>query len=136
MKVTAKTHQFDPPDGIYIKLDLTKARKHPYTTTREHRYVSHMFSLIVPEGFGFDLASVPSMLLWLFSPYGRHQRAAMYHDWAYYSQPCTRFEADSLFRAIMHKYEVNSFKAFLMYYTVRLCGWYLWKQHSERIANG
>jgi len=126
-------HQFEPPEGIYLLFDAQTDRKSPYVTTREHTYTSGIMTLTVPAGFRYDMASIPTWLLWLFDPRGRHQRAAMYHDCGYKHQLCTRFEADALFRAIMAADGVPKWRLLAMYWAVRMFGERSWKSNRKRI---
>lgn len=89
----------------------------------------------VPVGFHTDLASIPRPLT-LFQPtYGRVNRAAILHDWAYYTRgrvhpefSMTRKEADQLFYKVLVTDGVAKWRAWTMYQAVRLSptNWRKW----------
>jgi hypothetical protein len=78
-------------------------------------------SVIVPEGFVTDLASVPRILWAIFPPFGRYTEAAVVHDYLYRIE-ADRKEADKEFYYIMRDEGVKKWKAKLMYWAVRLFG--------------
>ena len=78
----------------------------------------------VPEGFRTDLASVPRLLWPIFAVAGRWSAAAILHDYLYSLPGCSRFLADALFREAMHSLDVPLWRRAIMYYAVRLFGWW------------
>jgi hypothetical protein len=78
---------------------------------------------VVPAGFVTDLASVPRVLWRLFPSSGRHNEAAVVHDWLYNCGTCSRFLADAIFREGMIALGVPKWKAWLMFMAVRAFGW-------------
>lgn len=136
MKVKVFAHQFQPPDGIYAKREYPATdRQRPFVTTCRHQYCSPLLGgVVVPEGFRLDFASVPTWLLWLYPPDGSHQRAALFHDWLYQRQNCSRFEADALFRAIMLHDGVPRWRRLSLYGAVRAFGGRAWRANRRPLG--
>lgn len=84
--------------------------------------------IVVPKGFVTDFASIPQTLWSLgLSPYGRYSRAAVVHDYLYWSQGCTRDQSDRLLVLAMKESDVSGFDEFLVYQGVSIGGeepWY------------
>jgi hypothetical protein len=70
-----------------------------------------------------DLASVPRPF-WIFTggKTGRHQPAAVCHDYAYRKGLMTREQCDQMFYDIMLQYGTSKFRAWIMWKGVRLGG--------------
>lgn len=91
--------------------------------------------IIVPEGFEFDFASIPSALQWLYpktgcsgSPYGI---AALIHDWLYCHRKIegvsiTREQADDMFYEVARYCGCTWWTASRMYRWIRIAGWIVW----------
>lgn len=124
------TYKFDPPEGVYVLFDPHTNKRSPFVTTRAHSYRSLVLSITIHSGFRCNFASVPWFLMWLFSPLGLHQRAALFHDYCYAVHPCSRFTADSIFRSILKNDGVSRWRRCLLYYGVRLFGKRAW--HKTR----
>jgi hypothetical protein len=91
-------------------------------------------SIFVPAGFVTDLASIPKQL-WSsgLTPTGQYSRAAIIHDYLYWSQKCTRAQADRLLVIAMKESKVGAFDAAVIYEGVHVGGKSAWKQNaSER----
>lgn len=91
----------------------------------------------IPHGFIHDLASIPRGLNLLFRKHGNHTRAAILHDWCYYMQgqvtakiKLTRLESDELFLLAMKECGVGYLKRHMMYYAVRLGGYFAWSNKN------
>ena len=90
----------------------------PFTVTIDH------FILKVPEDFDTDLASIPQWL-WMFIAPGRSDfiAPAILHDYLYSCHSgFTRKEVDNVFLNALIRNGVSKFRAYQMYYTVRLFG--------------
>lgn len=95
--------------------------------------------ITVPEGFEFDLASIPRALWWLISPFELSIAAPLLHDFLYQHKgdppsgsivpPRTysRKEADDLFRTVMEQEGVPAWRRSLAYAGVRAFGWLGWR---------
>ena len=88
---------------------------------------------IIPAGFVTDFASVPRCFWFILPPMGRYGKAALLHDWLYYTKYLPRSEADRVFLEVMLMMGVRSWKAYVMYSAVRLFGWIKWK--SSNLSN-
>lgn len=94
--------------------------------------LNNKFTITVPKGFKTNLASSPRPLWFAISPSGKHNAAAVVHDWLYSEYNDTginRTLADKIFYRIMLECGVNKIKAKLMYYAVRNFGSVCW-QHK------
>lgn len=76
--------------------------------------------IVVPKGFGTDLASTPRILWPIFPPFGDYTEASVVHDYLCRTQQFTRKEGDIIFKEIMLKYNTKKWKANTMYSAVRM----------------
>ena len=92
--------------------------------------------VVIPRGFVTDFASIPQSLWSLgLSPHGQYSRAAVVHDYLYWSQGCSRAQADRLLLIAMKESKVDTFDEFLVYQGVETGGSGPWsKNESERNA--
>ena len=89
----------------------------------------------VPKGFVTDFASVPPRLRSLLSSTGPHGMPAVVHDFLYWSQACTKDQADHLFRLAMMDSEVSPRLREQLYTAVHVFGGRAWRSnHTERTA--
>ncbi len=80
---------------------------------------------VVPAGFRTDFASVPHALTWLVPRTGKHNRAAVLHDYlTRNSQLVTRKDADGIFLRVLRELGVGLVRRRLLYWGVRLA-WHL-----------
>ena len=86
----------------------------------------------VPAGFVSDGASVPKVL-WPFglTPYGTHGRAAVVHDYLYWSQVCSRKQADNIMLIAMKESGVNRLTQFILSAGVKLFGGPAWNENKR-----
>lgn len=90
----------------------------------------------VPAGFVTDYASIPSAFWGILGPHGRYGRAAVIHDYLYWSQTCTRAQADNLLMIAMRELGVRPSQRFAVYQGVHLAGGAAWRANRrERDAN-
>lgn len=91
----------------------------------------------VPKGFVTDFASIPQVL-WSFglSPNGPYSKAAIIHDYLYWTQLCSREQADNILMIAMKESEVSAFKRGLIWAGVRLGGSGAWKDDTAERAGG
>lgn len=119
---------FSPPD---IVLKFTPAREdRPWEVIGDHLFSTGHVTVTVPHGFRTDLASIPNALAFLYDPAGRHQQAAVFHDYLYATRKVRRFEADAIFRVAMIDSGVAKWRALTMYYAVRMFGWLAWGKRN------
>lgn len=84
-------------------------------------------NFVVPKDFETDLASVPHDLLAWAVGGGRGNAGAVLHDWLYrngyaHKQIYKREQADNLFYEAMLDCKVPKWRAWLMYWAVRMFG--------------
>ena len=97
-----------------------------FSTLRDYTFESRGKSITVPSGFTTDFASVPRGLWPLLPPLGKHSPAALVHDYLYDHRIGTRKEADKIFLDLMLKYSVPKWRAYVMYWGVRIGGKSWW----------
>ncbi len=87
----------------------------------------------VPAGFVTDFASIPQSL-WSFglSPNGRYSKAAIIHDYLYWSQTCTKEQSDNILFMAMKESDVGLTKATIIYDGVRLGGRPSWMANGDQ----
>jgi len=88
--------------------------------------------IVVPKGFVTDFASIPQAL-WSagLGPQGQYSRAALVHDYLYWSQGCTRDQSDRLLVIAMKESRVSSFDEFVIYQGVDKGGKKSWKANAK-----
>lgn len=101
-----------------------------------HRFGSTPHVLIVPAGFVTDLASVPDIAEPLLPRAGEYSNAAIIHDYLYWTQSCTREQADNLMSIAMKEAGVAPWKDLLIHSAVRLGGQDAWNANRTRRASG
>jgi len=97
------------------------------------------WTIVVPEGFTTDYASVPRWATWVVPREGRYNRAAVVHDWLYRHKPvdpstglpCTRGRADGVFREACAALGVGPLGVG-MWGVLRLTGWWAWRKEPKR----
>ena len=99
--------------------------------------------ITVPEGFLFDLSSVPLALWWLIAPFDLSVVAPLVHDffYRYGGKPpagsieppyvYTRGEVDAVFRRIMAAENVAAWRRVFGYAAVRLFGFWAWRKDAQ-----
>jgi hypothetical protein len=91
-------------------------------------YEGNFDTFEVPKDFRTDFASVPRIFWNIIPPTGGYTKAAVLHDYLYYTKMVSRKDADGIFRRIMHEYGVGGLKRRTMYWAVRAFGWLAWKK--------
>lgn len=94
------------------------------------------YAIVVPAGFVTDYASIPKRLWSLYPPHDQYSRAAVIHDYLYWSQRCTREQADKLFLIAMSESEVSTRDRYVVYGTVQLLGQSSWDENTLARNNG
>ncbi len=90
----------------------------------------------VEAKFMTDFASVPPIFRSLVSKWGKHGNATVLHDYLYWTQQCTRKEADNIFRDGMKVMNVRAWRRFLIYWAVRLGAWGAWRGNIQKKNQG
>ena len=88
--------------------------------------LSNGIDIIVPKGFVYDGASIPSLLTNILPRFGyKYDRASCLHDWLYAATNTHNYNrkmCDKIFYEAMLDDKVNKNLAKLMYYAVRVFG--------------
>ena len=87
--------------------------------------------ITVPEGFKTDFASVPRILWNILPPWGKYGKAAVLHDYLYYSGMFERKECDKIFLEAMKELGVGWIARKTIYSGVRIGGWIAWNKHRK-----
>jgi hypothetical protein len=103
-----------------------------------YRLVYGDLTLLVPDGFRFDLASIPKLAWWIIDPFQATVVAALAHDILYHYggrlppemlypyQEFTRSAADRMFLELMKREGVNRVRRKLAYKAVVAFGEHAW----------
>jgi len=94
-------------------------------------------AITVPKGFVTDFASIPQAF-WTFglSPNGKYSRAAIIHDFLYWSQVCTRIETDNILLIAMKESLVPTATRNTIYQGVRIGGSSSWDGNTAARVQG
>lgn len=88
-------------------------------------------TILIPAGFIYDLASVPRWPLMGSIFLGRASRAALPHDWLYWTHQFPRDVCDRIFLEAMLSTGVPADIADSMYLGVRAGGWAAWEEDGQ-----
>ena len=101
--------------------------------TEDLLYDSDILGLVtVPKWFITDFASVPRLPLAYLLAGGTANAAAVVHDWLYNTQPCTKLQADRVFREAMEVTGIAGWRKNLMFTAVVSGGWFTWWGYASR----
>jgi hypothetical protein len=101
-----------------------------------YRILETEFVVTVPAGFVTDFASTPRAIWAVIPPFGNYQRAAVIHDYLYWTQICTREQADLILRLAMFESGVKPFNREVIYRAVRKFGKSAWDTNSDEKRRG
>ena len=90
----------------------------------------------IPQGFVTDFASIPHSLWSALPPYARYGPASVVHDYLYWTQPCSREEADIALREAMRESGVSPVTRETIYRAVRAGGGSAWSADARERAQG
>jgi hypothetical protein len=93
-------------------------------------------AITVPAGFVTELASVPKRLHWWGGKTEVSMAPAIFHDYLYWTQACTRDEADAVMHVAMTALGAGNAKAAGTYKAVSSTGLTAFKSNGERRRNG
>lgn len=96
-----------------------------------YRIGSTEVAVEVPRGFVTDYASIPTPFRALFARQGRYSRAAVVHDYLYWTQRCSRLQADNLFMIAMKESGVGAGRRSAIYEAVRRGGGVAWRDNAR-----
>ena len=94
-------------------------------------------SITVPKGFVTDFASVPKGL-WSFglSPHGKFSKAAIIHDYLYWTNACTREQSDMIMWIAMQESQVGTKSQTLLYEGLDMAGNPAWEENMNDRKSG
>lgn len=89
----------------------------------------------VPIGFVSDGASIPRIAYSLIGGRwtGKYVKAALIHDWLYFSQTTEQKFADKVFIVAMRVMGVSWWRRVVMYRAVRIFGWIPWNKRAKEL---
>jgi len=93
-------------------------------------------SVVIPQGFVTDMASIPPVLQSIIQQNGPYQLPAIVHDYLYWRQECTREQSDRILLLGMTEHEVSRAHRTAIYDAVRAAGQFAWAANArERAQN-
>ena len=102
-----------------------------------YRVGSSTFVITVPKGFVTDFASIPEVFWSVdLSPNGRYSKGAIVHDYLYWTQGCTREQADNILDIAMKEHDVAFVTRSSVYGGVRLGGGSAWQKNAAERTQG
>jgi hypothetical protein len=93
-------------------------------------------AIMVPAGYVTELGSVPKSHQWWDGKAEGSIAPAIFHDYLYWTQACTRDEADAVMHVAMTALGVGNAKAAQTYKAVSRTGSSAFKSNGERRRNG
>ncbi|QRN97599.1 DUF1353 domain-containing protein [Archangium violaceum] len=102
----------------------------------EYRIGNTREVIVVPAGFVTDFASVPRSFWAVYAPFGQYQWAAVVHDYLYWTQGCSRDQADLIMRLAMAENGVSPVTREAIFRSVQLGGEGAWKENAAAKASG
>jgi len=135
---TVALHAQQAPPSVPL-LGVGNNRTWIVVTPLTYRIGDTTDKIVVPAGFVTDLASIPSAF-WgpplFLTPAGQYSRAAIIHDYLYWSQKCTRDQADRLLVIAMKESKVSTFDEFAIYDGVHVGGEQAWNNNADDASRG
>lgn len=116
--------------GLFLSVpDFGLAPNGNFITRGELVYSSDLWptTIVVPEGFKTDFASIPRVFRWLHPVNGAHREAAVVHDYLVRRDDFNRKVADKIFLEAMKVSGVKWWRRRQMYFAVRLITFFKWK---------
>lgn len=80
----------------------------------------------IPIGFRTDFASVPRLFWGILPPVGKYAKAAVLHDYICFERMYSRKKCDDIFLEAMKVLKVKRPIRNIMYWAVRIFGWWAW----------
>jgi hypothetical protein len=93
-------------------------------------------TVVVPKGFVTDLASIPRLFWTLLPRDGVYMLPAVVHDYLYWTQGCSRSEADTVLFLAMKEYEIEPLRRWVIYLGVRAFGFWAWRANYKLKEGG
>jgi hypothetical protein len=122
-------------------LHLSRFREPIYFLTRPIGWTpdtgdARFAPVTVPVGFVTDFASIPQAFWSLLRPDGEYTYPAIIHDYLYWTQTRSRYEADAIFKIAMSEFELDGPLVGTIYTAVRLGGFASWRSNANAKARG
>jgi hypothetical protein len=89
------------------------------------------FGVDAPIGFVTDLASIPRVFWTILPPAAKYSYPAIVHDYLYWTQTCSRAQADEVLKLGMQDMDVPAPKVVAIYDAVRLFGGGAWSSNAS-----
>ena len=90
-------------------------------------------SIVVPSGLISDGASIPKFLWTVIGhPMDKYAQAAFLHDWICRERLYSRKRCDQIFLEAMGVLKVSKIKRTIMYWGLRIFGWYMWNKGDKK----
>lgn len=85
----------------------------------------------VPTHFVTDFASIPRLFWAILSPMDEYAKAAVLHDWLYYTGIYSKKKTERIFKEAMKTLKVPRWKIFFVYNAVVYFGFMAWNKHRK-----
>src|SRR5450755_1916345 len=135
---TVALHAQQTPPSVPL-LGVGNNRTWIVVTPLTYRIGDTTDKIVVPAGFVTDLASIPSAF-WgpplFMTPAGQYSRASIIHDYLYWTQKCTRDQADRLLVIAMKESRVSTFDELTIYEGVHVGGESAWNNNAKAASRG
>jgi len=106
--------------------------EHKWKLVHAFEYYREPGTIKIPAGFITDFASIPKTFWSILSPYGKHGKAAVVHDYLYFiNKEYDRKQADDIFKEAMKVLGVNWLVRGIIYNVVRWFSGGAWKKHRK-----
>jgi hypothetical protein len=128
-----------------IKVSRSPGANSEWTLEADLIWIGNRDQFLVPKGFKTDFASIPRIFHSLFPKNGKHDAAAIVHDYLYAHKPLvlnkdmqysriSRKDADGIFLKIMKELGVGLIRRRMMYRAVRVGGVCAWEKSRRQNA--
>jgi Protein of unknown function (DUF1353) len=125
-----------PPDNVQQLADA-KNKHWVLMKDMDYKIGDTGVKITVPAGFVHDYASVPRIFHSVgLSPHDSFSRAAIIHDWLFWSQGCRPDQANRLMVLAMKESGVPRLKIELIYRALALVGRFAWHDNAGEYKSG
>lgn len=110
--------------------------KNKFELNRDYELTIDGHLIVVPKGFQYDGASIPSVA-WQLTNSPFHPDVmlpSLIHDWLFYNHQTDQETADEIFYKLLRKNGVNYLKSNTMWAAVRTAGQLFWENDDEDLA--
>lgn len=91
--------------------------------------------VLIPVGFDTDYGSIPQIFWNLFDPIGNNAATFINHDFVYQGEIFKRLVCDQNLLEGFKFDGDNWIYRYSAYRAVRMCGWNVWRQHTDESIN-